>query len=92
MKTEERMYGKIIVDIPQRLGRTVTYYILHSEDVYGLKMKESDKDGIEPRTKSVVDVSPSLDEVERLADLMLSEFVSFSLFEDVIKDNVSHKS
>ena len=100
MKTKERIYGKITVETPRKCGHTVTYYILHSEDevngnsadMYGLKMEEFRKNGDRPKVKSITNISPSLDEVERLADLMLSEFVSFTLFEDAIKDNVSCKS
>jgi len=94
MKTKERLYGKIVVVLPNEHERTVTYYILDSntqnggkiEHVYGLKAEETVENSDSHQIKSVIDISPSYEEIERLAKKMLLGFVTLPFFEDIIED------
>jgi len=94
MKTKERLYGKIMVALSNEYEHTITYYILDSdtkidgkaERVYGLKAEETEKDNGEPQIKSILDISPSCEEIERLAKKMLLGFVTLPFFEEIIED------
>jgi len=100
METKERLYGKITVTLPHECKHMLTYYILDStteidgkmEHVYGLKAEEIKVNIGASQVKSIIDISSSCEEIERLAKKMLLELVALLFFEDVIEDYVSYCS
>jgi len=96
MKTEERLYGKITANLPNEHERTLAYYILDSDikiegatvRVYGLKAEEIEKNN-KSTMKSILDITSSREEIERLAEKMLRGFVALHFFENVIEDYIA---
>ena len=96
MKTEERLYGKITASLPNEHKHTLAYYILDSDikidgatvHVYGLKAEETKKSN-KSKFKCIIDITSSREEIETLAEKMLTEFAALNFFENIIEDYIA---
>ena len=96
MKTEEHLYGKITASLPNEYKHTLAYYILDSDikiagttvHVYGLKAEET-KNNNKSKNKCIIDITSSHEEIETLAEKMLTEFATLNFFENIIEDYIA---